>query len=79
MEAGNQTAQIYERLVDLGAKVSVVNPDRVKLVAGIRCKIDKVDAQILYERLRMGGLPEPVHMLGKERGPCAACWSPAGS
>jgi transposase len=66
IEAGNQTAWIYEVLVALGAKVTVVNPAKVKLIAESRRKTDKVDAKILCELLRLGGLPEPVHMPGKE-------------
>src|SRR5262249_2392141 len=66
IEAGNQTAWIYEVLVALGAQVTVVNPNKVKLIAESRCKTDKVDAKILSELLRLGGLPEPVHMPGKE-------------
>ena len=66
IEAGNQTAWIYEVLVALGARVTVVNPTRVKLIAESRRKTDKVDAKILCELLRLGGLPEPVHMPGRE-------------
>jgi transposase len=66
IEAGNQTAWIYEVLVALGAQVTVVNPNKVKLIAESRRKTDKVDAKILCELLRLGGLPEPVHMPGKE-------------
>jgi hypothetical protein len=33
IEAGNQTAWIYEVLVALGAHVTVVNPTKVKLIA----------------------------------------------
>ena len=84
IEAGNQTAWIYEVLVGLGAQVTVVNPNKVKLIAESRRKTDKVDAKILCELLRLGGLPEPVHMPGKEtralrgrwrapRGICS-CW-----
>jgi transposase len=66
IEAGNQTAWIYEALVALGAEVTVVNPNKVKLIAQSRRKTDKIDAKILCELLRLGGLPEPVHMPGKE-------------
>jgi transposase len=66
IEAGNQTAWIYEVLVAFGAKVTVVNPTKVKLIAESRRKTDKVDAKILCELLRLGGLPEPVHMPGRE-------------
>lgn len=66
IEAGNQTAWIYEVLVALGAKVTVVNPNKVKLIAESRRKTDKVDAKILCELLRLNALPEPVHMPGRE-------------
>jgi transposase len=66
IEAGNQTSWVYELLVKLGARVVVVNPNRVKLIAQSRRKTDKVDAQVLCELLRVGGLPQPVHMPGRE-------------
>jgi transposase len=66
IEAGNQTAWIYDVLVALGAKVTVVNPHKVKLIAESRRKTDKIDAKILCELLRLDGLPHPVHMPGKE-------------
>jgi transposase len=65
IEAGNQTAWIYESLVDLGAEVVVVNPAKVKLIAESRRKTDKIDARILCELLRLDGLPHPVHMPGR--------------
>ena len=66
IEAGNQTAWIYDCLVHLGAEVNVVSPAKVKLIAESRRKTDKIDAKILAELLRIDGLPEPVHMPGKE-------------
>jgi transposase len=65
IEAGNQTAWVYEYLKELGAEVVVVNPQRVKLIAESRKKTDKVDAKILCELLRLDGLPQPVHMPGE--------------
>jgi len=62
IEAGNQTAWIYRRLVEMGAEVTVVNPQKVKWIAESRKKTDKIDAKILCELLRLDGLPEPVHM-----------------
>jgi transposase len=62
IEAGNQTAWIYDCLTDLGAEVVVVNPAKVKLIAESRRKTDKIDAKILAELLRLDGLPEPVYM-----------------
>ena len=66
IEAGNQTAWVYESLIELGAKVTVVNPTKVKLIAESRRKTDKIDAKILCELLRIDGLPTPVHMPGAE-------------
>jgi transposase len=62
IEAGNQTAWIHDVLVDLGAKVHVVHPVKVKWIAESKRKTDRVDAQLLAHLLRIGGLPEPVHM-----------------
>jgi transposase len=66
IEAGNQTAWIYEALVAMGAKVTVVNPTKVKLIAESRRKTDKIDAKILCELLRIDALPHPVHMPGPQ-------------
>jgi transposase len=66
IEAGNQTAWIYDLLVDLGAEVTVVNPAKVKLIAESRRKTDKIDARILCELLRLDGLPHPVHVPDKQ-------------
>ena len=66
IEAGNQTAWVHEVLVGLGAKVTVVNAAKVKLIAESRRKTDKVDAKILCDLLRLDGLPHPVHMPGPE-------------
>lgn len=66
IEAGNQTAWIHEVLIALGAQVTVVNPNKVKLIAESRRKTDKIDAKLLCELLRLNGLPEPVHMPGRE-------------
>lgn len=62
IEAGNQTAWVYEALIEMGAKVTVVNPTKVKLIAESRRKTDKIDAKILCELLRLDGLPCPVHV-----------------
>lgn len=66
IEAGNQTAWIYDVLVAMGAKVTVVNPTKVKLIAESRRKTDKIDAKTLCELLRIDALPHPVHMPGKQ-------------
>jgi len=70
IEAGNQTAWIYDALVAMGAKVTVVNPTKVKLIAESRCKTDKIDAKILCELLRLNALPQPVHMPGEKALSC---------
>jgi transposase len=64
IEAGNQTAWVYDALVGLGAQVTVVNPTKVKLIAESRRKTDKIDAKILCELLRVDALPHPVHVPG---------------
>jgi transposase len=66
IEAGNQTAWIYESLKEIGAEVVVVNPNKVKLIAESRRKTDKIDARILCDLLRGDLLPRPVHMPGPQ-------------
>lgn len=66
IEAGNQTAWVYQTLLDAGAEVTVVNPVKVKAIAESRKKTDKIDAKILCELLRLNGLPQPVHMPSAE-------------
>ena len=41
----------------MGAKVTVVNPAKVKLIAESRRKTDQIDAKILCELLRLDGPP----------------------
>ena len=71
IEAGNQTAWVYETLVELGAQVTVVNPAKVKLIAESR-KTDKVDAKILCEPLRLAGRIRCTCLAAGLRR-CAAC------
>lgn len=66
IEAGNQTAWIYEALVGMGAKVTVVNPAKVRMIAESVCKTDKIDAKTLALLLRLNALPHPVHMPGEQ-------------
>jgi transposase len=66
IEAGNQTAWVYEVLLKAGAQATVVNPVKVTAIAESRKKTDKIDAKILCELLRINGLPHPVHMPGAE-------------
>ena len=62
VEAGNQTAWIVDLLRESGAKVHVVHPLKVKLIAESKKKTDRIDAKLLAHLLRVGGLPEPVHV-----------------
>jgi transposase len=62
VEAGNQTAWIVDVLRELGAKVHVVHPVKVKWIAQAKKKTDRIDAQCLAHLLRIDALPEPVHI-----------------
>jgi transposase len=62
VEAGNQTGWICDVLRELTIKVHVVHPLKVKWIAESKKKTDRVDAQLLAHLLRIGGLPEPVHI-----------------
>ena len=62
LEAGSQSAWIHDLLVELGARVTVVPPAKLRLIAESRRKTDKIDARLLAELLRVDGLPEPVHV-----------------
>jgi transposase len=79
IEAGNQTAWIVDLLRELGAKVHLVHPLKVKLIAGSKKKTDRIDAQLLAHLLRVGGLPEPVHVPATGAESCGACSWPGGS
>jgi transposase len=62
IEAGGQTAWIVDVLREIGAKVHVVHPMKVKWIAESKKKTDRVDARLLADLLRIDALPEPVHM-----------------
>src|SRR5438034_5396386 len=62
VEAGGHTAWICDVLRELGIAVHVVHPLKVKWIAESKKKTDRVDAQLLAHLLRIGGLPEPVHV-----------------
>lgn len=66
VESGGHTRWIYDLLTGMGIGVYVVNPNKVKLIAETKKKTDKVDAKVLAELLRIGGLPERVHMVRGE-------------
>lgn len=53
VEAGNQTAWIVDVLRELGAKVHVVHPVKVKWIAEAKKKTDRIDAQLLAPLLRI--------------------------
>ena len=62
IEAGGQTAWIVDVLRELGAKVHVVHPAKVKWIAESKKKTDRIDARWLAHLLRIEALPEPVHV-----------------
>jgi transposase len=62
VEAGGHTAWIHDLLRELTVPVHVVHPVKVKWIAESQKKTDRVDAQLLAHLLRIGGLPESVHM-----------------
>ena len=79
IEAGNQTAWIYETLIQMGAKVTVVNPTKVRMIAESVCKTDKIDAKTLALLLRLNALPHRCTCPASRPGPCGVCWWPGGS
>lgn len=66
IEAGGQTLWIVDVLRTLGTQVHVVHPLKVKWIAESKKKTDRVDAALLAHLLRIGGLPEPVHVPGPQ-------------
>jgi transposase len=62
VEAGGSTGWIHDLLRELGARVHVVHPTKVKWIAASKKKTDRVDARLLAHLLRINGLPEAVHM-----------------
>ena len=62
IEAGGQTAWIVDVARELGAKVHVVHPAKVKWIAESKKKTDRIDAELLADLLRIDALPEPVHV-----------------
>jgi transposase len=62
IEAGGSTGWIHDQLAELGARVHVVHPTKVKWIAASKKKTDRVDARLLAHLLRINGLPEAVHM-----------------
>lgn len=62
IETGNQTRWIYDELRKTGARVYVVNTNKVKAIASSKRKTDKIDARLLSELLRLDALPHEVIM-----------------
>lgn len=62
IEAGGQTRWIYDTLKEMGVRVYVVNPNKVKAIAESKRKTDKIDAKLLSDLLRLGALPQEVIM-----------------
>jgi hypothetical protein len=58
LEATTNAWTIYDQLVGLVARVVVVHPAKVKLIAASRVKTDKVDVLTLAQLLRADMLPE---------------------
>jgi transposase len=61
LESSGIALWVAGMLKGLGAKVVVVNSNRVRLIAESRKKTDGVDARVLAELLRLGAAPE-VHL-----------------
>jgi len=59
LEAGPQTAWLYDLPAELGAEVTVVNPNKVRLIAEGRRKTDKIGVETM-RRVRMGRHPPSV-------------------
>jgi transposase len=58
LEATTNVWALYDQLVPLVARVVVVHPGKVKLIAAARVKTDKVDVLTLAQLLRADMLPE---------------------
>ena len=77
IEAGNQTAWVYEELVKLGAEVTVVNPTKVKLIAESRRKNGQDRRQDL---VRVAAARRPAASGAHARaGGTRAAWAAGGS
>jgi transposase len=79
IEAGNQTAWIVDLLRELGAKVHVVHPLKVKLIAESKKKTDRIDAQLLAHLLRIGGCRSPCPCPVTGAASCGDSWWRGGS
>ena len=66
LEATTNAWTIYDQLVGLVARVVVAHPAKVRLIAEVRVKTDKVDVLTLAKLLRADMLPEvwvpPMHV-----------------
>jgi transposase len=79
VEAGNQTAWIVDLLRELGAKVHVVHPLKVKRIAESKRKTDRIDAKLLAHLLRGGAYPSRCTCRATGAGSAAGSWSRGGS
>ena len=52
LAAGSQSAWVHDVRIELGARVSVVPPAKLRLIAESRRKTDRVDARLRAERAR---------------------------
>jgi Transposase len=79
IEAGNQTAWIVDLLRELGAKVHVVHPLKVKLIAESKRKTDRIHAQLLRTSCEWAGCRSRSMCPVTGAGNCGGCWSRGGS
>lgn len=66
IEASTPAFWIRDALMEVGARVEVTNPYKLRLIAESRSKTDMNDAAILAELLRCGGLPKAVYVPAAE-------------
>ncbi|HHT9118420.1 MAG TPA: IS110 family transposase [Candidatus Hypogeohydataceae bacterium YC38] len=57
LEAGSNWYWLYELLDDLGVRVNLAHPKKLKAIASARIKTDKIDSTILAHLLRTNLLP----------------------
>ena len=67
IEASSGWYWVVDELEKMGAKVHLVHPLKTKLIAESRVKTDKIDANVLFDLLRTGFLPESYIPSGEVR------------
>jgi len=67
VEASSGWYWVVDQLEKMGAKVHLVHPLKTKLIAESRVKTDKIDANVLFDLLRTGFLPEAYIPSGEVR------------